>query len=187
MPNHWIAVATAALSGLLAFFLLPIVWTLLIGAAAGASAWFFLRSKAGGEAANAPQPDAIPAHEQATEALLDANLSLRRAICPAAVVTRYEDLIDQLLDLVPSVNQEAANTELAWVINQMSLDYLPQKSLAPYLGLDRDARHATGTIEQVMAGLDAMATELNEVRDLIGQHRTDEFDRKAEFLKRRFQ
>ena len=188
MPNHWIAVAAAGLVGLLSLLLLPLVLALLIGAAAGAAVWFFLRGRKSDDATRSEaETVAVPPHEQAIEALLDANLQLRRAVCPAAVVERYEALIDQLLDLVPVVNAEAANTELAWIINQMSLDYLPQKSLAPYLGLDREARHETETREQVIAGLDAMAGELNEVRDLIGQRRTGEFDRKAEFLKRRFQ
>ena len=189
MPNHWIVIVAAVFVGLLSLIVLPIVWALLVCVAAGAAAWFFFRGKqtGGGKTPSETQTAAAPPHEQAIEALLDANLRLRRAICPAAVVERYEALIDKLLDLAPVVNAEAANTELAWVINQMSLDYLPQKSLAPYLGLDREARHEARAVAQALEGLDAMSTELDEVRDLIDQRRTGEFDRKAEFLKRRFQ
>lgn len=188
MPNHWIVIAAAVFVGLLSLILLPIIWALLVCIAAGGAAWFFSRGKqTGDETPSETQTAAAPPHEQAIEALLDANLRLRRAICPAPVVERYEALIDKLLDLAPVVNAEAANTELAWVINQMSLDYLPQKSLAPYLGLDQEARHETRAVEQALEGLDAMSTELDEVRDLIDQRRTGEFDRKAEFLKRRFQ
>ena len=189
MPNHWIAIAAAVFVGLLSLILLPILWALLVCVAAGAAAWFFSRDGNTGSGETPPQAQtaAVSPQEQAIEALLDANLRLRRAICPAPVVERYEGLIDKLLDLAPVVNAEAANTELAWVINQMSLDYLPKKSLGPYLGLDREARHEAGAVAQALEGLDAMSAELDEVRDLIDQRRTGEFDRKAEFLKRRFE
>ena len=190
MPNHWIAIVAAVFVGLLSLILLPIVWALLVCVAAGAAAWFFSRGGKTGSGETPSQAQAAAAvspQEQAVEALLDANLRLRCAICPAPVVERYEGLIDKLLDLAPVVNAEAANTELAWVINQMSLDYLPKKSLGPYLGLDREARHEAGAVAQALEGLDAMSTELDEVRDLIDQRRTGEFDRKAEFLKRRFE
>lgn len=120
------------------------------------------------------------------EALLAINLQLRKTIVPSIVRDSFEQVIDQLLDVLPEVNQASPDGELAWVINRMSTEYLPEKSIKPYLALDEERRHDQTTMAEVEKALSGMKAELDEVQQILAQRKTSEFSNKAKFLKQRF-
>ena len=124
--------------------------------------------------------------ETSIESLLNINIALRKEIIPEEIRTLYESIIDQLIDVLPKVNSEVSGGELAWVINRMATEYLPEKSIRPYLSMDDAQRHAESTIASVKESIAGMQSELSEVQDILSSHKTDEFNNKAKFLKTRF-
>lgn len=131
---------------------------------------------------------AVPktAAELGTESLLMINIQLRKCIMPAEVRNAFEEIIDQLLDLLPKVNLAGPDGELAWVINRMASEYLPEKSIKPYIALAEEARNDEATIIAVEEGLSGMKSELAEVKSMLAARQTSEFNSKAKFLKQRF-
>lgn len=124
--------------------------------------------------------------ELGVESLLTINIQLRKCIMPAEVRNAFEEIIDQLLDLLPKVNLAGPDGELAWVINRMATEYLPEKSIKPYIALAEDARNDEATITAVEEGLSGMKSELAEVESMLASRQTSEFNSKAKFLKQRF-
>lgn len=120
------------------------------------------------------------------ESLLTINIALRKEIIPEEIRTLYESVIDQLIDLLPKVNSEISGGELAWVINRMATEYLPEKSIRPYLALDEATRCADATISSVKESIAGMQSELKDVENILSAHKSDEFNNKAKFLKSRF-
>ena len=120
------------------------------------------------------------------ESLLSINILLRKCIMPAKVRDEFERIIDQLIDLLPKVNLAGPDGELAWVINRMATEYLPEKSIKPYIALDEAGRHDEATITAVEEGLAGMKSELAEVEELLAARSTNEFNSKAKFMKQRF-
>lgn len=124
--------------------------------------------------------------EQSTESLLSINIQLRKCIMPEKVRDTFEQVIDQLLDILPKINKEGPDGELAWVINRMATEYLPEKSIKPYIALDEAARNDEMTIAAVEEALAGMKAELAEVEDILAARKTSEFNSKAKFMKQRF-
>jgi len=124
--------------------------------------------------------------ELGIESLLSINLELRKSIIPIKVRDDFEQVIDQLLDILPKINQASPDSELAWVINRMATEYLPEKSIKPFLALDENVRNDESTIASVEEGLSGMKAELLEVENIIASRNTNEFNSKAKFLKHRF-
>lgn len=124
--------------------------------------------------------------EIAIDSLLTINLALRKTIIPESLQSSFELIIDQLIAILPRVNSEALDGELAWVINRMATEYLPNKSVNPYLALDEATRNEENTIASVKEGLASMAKELDEVDKILSSRKSNEFNMKAKFLKQRF-
>jgi len=146
----------------------------------------FTGSDGGGDSddtVDAKEPDET---EVGIESLLMLNIELRKCIMPESVRDQFEQIIDQLLALLPEINQTGAEGELAWVINRMATEYLPEKSVRPYIKLDDSARHDAATITSVEEGLAGMKAELTEVETILASRQNSEFNAKAKFLKQRF-
>lgn len=120
------------------------------------------------------------------ESLLSINIQLRKCIMPLHVRDTFEKIIDQLLDLLPKINSAGPDGELAWVINRMATEYLPEKSIKPYIALDEEARNDEATINSVEESLAGMQAELAEVESILAARNTNEFNAKAKFMKQRF-
>jgi len=120
------------------------------------------------------------------ESLLMLNIELRKCIMPEAIRDQFEQIIDQLIALLPKINQTGSEGELAWVINRMATEYLPEKSVRPYIKLEETDRHDEATITSVEEGLAGMQAELNEVETILASRQSSEFNAKAKFLKQRF-
>jgi len=146
----------------------------------------FAGSDNGGDSddtADEKEPDEA---EAGIESLLMLNIELRKCIMPEAVRDQFEQIIDQLIALLPGINQAGAEGELAWVINRMATEYLPEKSVRPYIKLNESARHEEATITSVEEGLAGMKAELTEVETILASRQNSEFNAKAKFLKQRF-
>ncbi|PHS13189.1 MAG: hypothetical protein COA86_17725 [Kangiella sp.] len=124
------------------------------------------------------------------QALLMANLDLRKSIISPELRTNYESLIDLLIELLPLVNGASGETEhtneLSWVINRMATEYLPNKSINPYLKLTDSERLNDKVVSEVLENINSMKKELDDVKEIIIKKNNSEFSRKAKFLKQRF-
>ena len=161
-------------------FTISIIVSILLGLA---SFWLLSGEKAEKTNSNEPVVEES-ATEQGNQALLTANLSLRKQIVSAELRTQYEQLIDQLIELLPLVND--SENELSWVINRMATEYLPNKSIGPYLNLSEEQRLDSAVISEVIENIDAMKNELLDVKEMITKKNSNEFSQKAQFLKQRF-
>lgn len=144
--------------------------------------------KRASEASNSDeQADEIPSKTKlANQSLLNSNLILRKSIVSKELRDNYELLIDQLIELLPMVNDTDYTSELAWIINRMATEYLPKKSLEPYLALTEDERLNSGVVSSAIESIEAMRNELLEVKTMVINRKSGEFKNKAQFLKQRF-
>lgn len=174
---------------LLSFFI-NLVFSGLVGVAAGLIAYFILSQNIDKEKGSKTSPENEPEpkneSEQSIESLLNINITLRKSIMPVNMRDSFEEIIDQLIELLPKINEASPEGELAWVINRMATEYLPEKSIKPYLSLSGEERHDQTTIDKVIESLSGMKSELDDVKDILKQRKTNEFNTKAKFLKQRF-
>ncbi|MDH5518034.1 MAG: hypothetical protein OEY36_09505 [Gammaproteobacteria bacterium] len=134
------------------------------------------------EAAETP----LTANQLAIESLLAVNLELRKTLMPEQMRDAFEQIIDQLLDILPVVAEQDPDSELVWVINRMATEYLPEKSIRPYLALDHSSRHDQASVAAATEALAGMKKELDDVEEILASRKTNEFNAKAKFLKQRF-
>lgn len=164
-----------------------IIITIFIIAAIAAAIFFFKKSaKTDQPDLSSRQPVVTDPTDQAQQQLLDCNLRLRKQGVQGIVLEKYEQLIDRLLGIIPDINQQYPDGELTWVINRIAAEYLPEKSVTPYLALDIGQRESADTIRSVTEGIEAMIREVDEVVELLATRKSSDFDSKAKFLKQRF-
>lgn len=155
---------------------------------------FYLAAKANQkDSAAGESPEATAQSEQfkadpvvqATESLVQLNLEIRKARLPDQVLQAYEGLIDDIITLLPCINEQSGGGQLAWAVNQMAIEYLPNKSVYPFIALNEDERlnAQNGVIETVAA----MSGELAEIEGLVSSREVTAFNNKAEFLRQRFE
>lgn len=157
----------------------------VLGLAAAATMYFVRKKKGAEKPEDAPAPAAAPDPvEIATNALLDTNLALRRGLVQDPVASAFESLVDKILALLPRVHDSAPGGDLDWTISRIATEYLPNKSLSAYLALEPADRASleAGMLE----GLAVIESEIDEIEAMVSRRQTDDFDAKAEFLKRRF-
>lgn len=119
--------------------------------------------------------------------LVGLNLTVRRAELSPALLCRVEEVVDMLVDLLPRVSEEAGATgELAWSVNRIATEYLPNKCIFPYLSLAENGLVSEENTSSFTDSLTALLSELNSVSDTLHLKDLGEFDRKAAFLKARF-
>jgi hypothetical protein len=159
-----------------------------VGAAAALLVGYGLLAKFGPApappAAQPPSPGvASPPGRSDAEALNVINLSVRRAGLASDLVERIERLIDQLVELLPTLSGQFAGFELTWQMQQIASAYLP-KLVNAYASLsDAERSQRRSEFETSLAELeDAAARTSRALRD---QH-TTEFENISKFLKLRF-
>lgn len=189
MPAYVIGIITAIIAIIVTWILIPALGSItgvLIGLVVASVVYmvlnYFNQTKEPTEIIEEP----VSLSDSSIESLLNINIALRKEIIPEEIRSLYESIIDQLIDVLPKVNSEVSGGELAWVINRMATEYLPEKSIRPYLSMDDAQRHKEGTINSVKESVAGMQSELSEVQDILSSHKTDEFNNKAKFLKTRF-
>lgn len=186
--NSYIGIAAGIGLIILLSFVANLIISIIVGVVAGAIVHFMVnkdKDQTETTAATAETKD-VDAADAAIESLLDSNLALRKTIVPQGLRQAFEDTIDKLIALLPEVNAKSKDSELTWVINRIATEYLPEKSLKPYLALDDASRNDEETIASVIDGLNSMESELLEVESMLSDRKMNEFNAKAKFLKQRF-
>lgn len=189
IPAYVIGIITAVIAIIVTWILIPALGSIigvLVGLIVASVVYMVLNYFNQTEEPTEIIAESISPSDTSIESLLNVNIALRKEIIPEEIRSLYESIIDQLIDLLPKVNSEVSGGELAWVINRMATEYLPEKSIRPYLSMDDAQRHAEDTITSVKESIAGMQAELSEVQDILSSHKTDEFNNKAKFLKTRF-
>ena len=189
MPAYIIGIITAVIAIIVTWILIPVLGAIvgvLVGLVVASVVYMVLNHFNQTEEASEIIAEPVSLSDSSIESLLNINIALRKEIIPEEIRTLYESIIDQLIDVLPKVNSEVSGGELAWVINRMATEYLPEKSIRPYLAMDDVQRHAEDTITSVKESIAGMQSELSDVQDILSSHKTDEFNNKAKFLKTRF-
>lgn len=189
IPAYIIGIITAVIAIIVTWILIPVLGSIvgvLVGLIVAAVVYMVLNYFNQTEEVSEVIAEPVSLSDSSIESLLNINIALRKEIIPEEIRTLYESIIDQLIDVLPKVNSEVSGGELAWVINRMATEYLPEKSIRPYLSMDDAQRHAEETITSVKESIAGMQSELSDVQDILSSHKTDEFNNKAKFLKTRF-
>ena len=189
IPAYIVGIITAVVAIIVIWILIPALGAItgvLVGLIVASVVYMVLNYFNKTEEPSEIIAGSVSPSETSIESLLNINIALRKEIIPEEIRGLYESIIDQLIDVLPKVNSEVSGGELAWVINRMATEYLPEKSIRPYLSMDDAQRHAEGTITSVKESIAGMQAELSEVQDILSSHKTDEFNNKAKFLKTRF-
>jgi len=189
IPSYIVGIITVVIVMIVVWVLIPVLGTtigLLVGLVVAGAVYMVLKSV--NQTGTAPEiiEEPVNLSETSIESLLAINIALRKETIPEEVRALYESIIDQLIDVLPTVNSEVSGGELAWVINRMATEYLPEKSIKPYLAMDASQRHAADTVLSVKDSIAGMQSELSDVQNMLSSHKTDEFNNKAKFLKARF-
>ena len=189
MPAYIIGIITAVIAIIVTWILISVLGSIvgvLVGLVVAGVVYMVLNHFNQTEEPSEIIAEPVSLSETSIESLLNINIALRKEIIPEEIRTLYESIIDQLIDVLPKVNSEVSGGELAWVINRMATEYLPEKSIRPYLSMDDAQRHAEDTITSVKESIAGMQSELSDVQDILSSHKTNEFNNKAKFLKTRF-
>lgn len=189
IPAYVIGIITAIIAIIVTWILIPTLGSItgvLVGLIVAAVVYMVLNYFNQTKEPTEIIEESVSLSDSSIESLLNINIALRKEIIPEEIRSLYESIIDQLIDVLPKVNSEVSGGELAWVINRMATEYLPEKSIRPYLLMDDAQRHTEETINSVKESVAGMQSELTEVQDILSSHKTDEFNNKAKFLKTRF-
>tara|TARA_R110002072_G_scaffold163353_2_gene315823 strand:+ start:1083 stop:1601 length:519 start_codon:yes stop_codon:yes gene_type:complete len=124
--------------------------------------------------------------ENSMQSLVLLNIEIRKTIIPKNIQKALETTIDDLVNILPLVNDAAPGGELYWVVNRMATEYLPEKSIRPYLSLNQEQRSSEEVITTLLDGLKGIQSELKDIGELLISKNTNEFNTKAKFLKHRF-
>lgn len=181
-----LALASAFVAGFIASFLFGTVIVMVLSAIIGLAVFFVMQSSKPSNSESESTDETEDPAVQATEKLLNANLELRKSHIPADVLSLYETIIDDLIAILPRIHKQLPDGEMAWIITRMATEYLPEKSIKPYLALDDEARFTEKAITSVTDSLAAMQSELEEIEKMLETKNQNEFNTKALFLKRRF-
>ncbi|MEY8203993.1 MAG: hypothetical protein RPR40_02865 [Bermanella sp.] len=128
----------------------------------------------------AEKPDPI-------RSLVKLNLDLRKAFIDEDSCNAAERVIDKLVELLPVVAKtDSVSGELAWTVNRISAEYLPNKCIYPFLQLDKDKQAEASVIDSFKSSLTSLNQELDDIASLLSNKDEAEFTKKAKFLKHKF-
>ena len=115
--------------------------------------------------------------------LVTVNIAIREEGLATDVVTRVEEIIDKLRELLPGINERHNGHELTWAVNKMAKDYLP-RVVNPYVALSQTERESRR--RELLNSLNGLEAELDNVADLVRNEKLGDFRAKAAFLRARF-
>ncbi len=115
--------------------------------------------------------------------LVTVNIAIREEGLATDVVTRVEEIIDKLRELLPGINERHNGHELTWAVNKMAKDYLP-RVVNPYVALSQTERESRR--KELLNSLNGLEAELDNVADLVRNEKLGDFRAKAAFLRARF-
>ncbi len=168
---------------------MDLIWLIICLIVLGLVIAFFLSKSKSTDKSPSRNDDIKPQskNEEPQIDLVKLNLRIRKAALDKGVTESAENVIDQLIELIPAINQsEMAGTDLKWTVNQIATEYLPNKCIGPYLNLSPELRAQPEKISTVLENLNALSKELLDVDKLLTSRDENEFKKKATFLKHRF-
>lgn len=147
---------------------------------------YFFVAKQSTEDASSPS-DSKPDETSPLSSLPNLNLDIRKVPLPLDLIELVESIIDELITLVPLAAQsDSASGELAWTVNRIATEYLPNKCVYPYLALNNNRRSSDAENEGFRKNLEALKNELDGVSEVLLKKDQSNFAAKAKFLQTRF-
>lgn len=125
-----------------------------------------------------PDPNAIV--HRVEEQLTRLNEKLRLNCSSVLVISKTEELIDLLLDVVPLIILESPNSEASFDLEKLSTDYFPNL-LGDYLELSRDDQASTE--ETFLKQLLDLADVINAAKSSFDSGNLDSFQISSAFLR----
>lgn len=168
---------------------MSVMWAILIIILIGiiAAVFFINKNKSATDADVTSDDISSTEQPEPLEDLVLLNLKVRKAGIDPGLTQQCEAVIDQLVNLIPSVNAAATpGSELTWTVNRIATEYLPNKCVMPYLTLSKDAQQSEQNITMMQNSLASLSKELTDVEALLASKDDREFNAKATFLKHRF-
>ncbi|MBI9074425.1 MAG: hypothetical protein JEZ02_03360 [Desulfatibacillum sp.] len=154
------------------------------GGAVGALIAYFLLQRDKQSAAPAPEPQSpVDPTIPLLESLVGLNVAIREQALPLQALETTERVIDKLRELLPEMNENYRGNDLTWEVNRSAEDYLV-RVVKPYMALNSGDRQ--DRMEEFLQGLSSLETALDEVLDVVRNHKQGEFSVKAKFLNARF-
>ena len=183
----WLIVGGLFAAGLiLAYVLGKTIIIALVGGAAGGIAGaliaWFLRDKQTQSTVSEPQSPVDPTIPL-LESLVALNVSIRERVLPAQALETTERVIDKLRELLPEMNTNYKGNDLTWEVNRSAEDYLV-RIVTPYVAMNSQDRQ--DKLDEFLQGVNSLETALDEVLDVVRNHKQGEFSVKAKFLNARF-
>lgn len=133
------------------------------------------------------EPPPQPSKADPVQDLVALNLEIRKAALPLPLTQQCESVIDKLVELLPQLNAaDDPSGDLAWTVNRMAGEYLPNKCIRPYLALKSEDRNNPDQVQQFEQSLSVLSNELDEVAAILSRRDKAEFATKAKFLQHRF-
>jgi hypothetical protein len=150
--------------------------------------FFKSKSKTSSEQPKAGDEQSSATEKESPEVdLVKLNLRIRKSALNSDVTAKSEAVIDQLVALIPAINHsDMAGSDMKWTVNQIAKEYLPNKCIGPYIELNPQVQAEPEKIQTVLSNLEALSKELADVEQLLNNRDENEFNKKATFLKHRF-
>ena len=173
-------------TGLVSGYFAGLVAGVILSAVAGLVAYYIFKKTSSKPETPNDNKEEEPTLETVLDSLAELNLTIRLELIQGRALSSIETTIDGLISLLPKAEQALENGELKWVVYRIATDYLPNKAVKPYIGLNKSQRESESTINNLVNGQLAMQEEIKDIEDLISQKSHAEFQAKAKFLQHRF-
>lgn len=111
--------------------------------------------------------------------LVDLLLTLKVKGSSEEINEQMAAITQLLINLLPKLNKDHADSDLTWAVNQMSTGFLTDTVIG-YIKLSADSREAQS--QEFLGQLDGLHSELKDIGEAIEQERVDQFQAKADIL-----
>ena len=148
--------------------------------------FFLLRKHKHKEAGKSVQKEEVKESPETKYLIIlkDLNLRIRTDdFFDVEIRDKVEKIIDILWDILPKVNNMDASSEISWVINKISKEYLVEL-IGNYQKLDKDGREKLKV--ETVSGLEALEGEITGVKELLSSQDEMKLKSTATHLKTKF-
>lgn len=102
---------------------------------------------------------------------------------PRIVLSELEEMIDNLFEILPRLNEMHSGTELAYVVNKISGEYL-HELLNTFIGLSSESRSVQE--KELVNILQGLNKEIREIKEIVESQKVGDFRTHARFIKAKF-
>ena len=167
--------------------LIGIIIIAVIGGLAGIgglTVYLILRRRGEGNRDSGVAPaNPVSDAEKLLDGLVGLNLDLRVEAAPSEVTNKSEEIIDDIMDLLPRANADYRGTELTFMVNKLASEYLPNL-IRPYLELTPQTRdgHTQGALES----LGVISEEIDQMKRQIESQSVNDYKTQEKFTQYKF-